>query len=492
MKTLRLAAVFTSLVALSCATAPTAPPPATPSTASTTATPSVPPPAAPAVPAASALTVPVDYYKLPNGLKVVLSPDTTAPTAVVAVYYNIGFRIEPRDRTGFAHLFEHMMFQGSQNLGKMEFIKLIQANGGVLNGSTRFDHTNYFQIVPSHTLETILWAEADRMRGLAITQDNLTNQQGVVKNEVKVNVLNQPYGGFPWLDLPQYANTNWYNAHNFYGDLKDLDAATLDDVKKFFTTYYAPNNAALVVVGDFDPAQTKAWIEKYFAALPATPRPAAPDIAEPRQDKEKRANKPDPLATRPALALGYHTPAQNTPEYYAMGLLSQILLQGKDSRLYQALVQRNGLTGEVSGGINEDLGNMFNINGPTLFTLALFHDQDKSTDTILKVIDEEIERIRREPVDAATLELARVKMRSYLYDQIEGFFGFGRADLLASFALFQDDPSLINRLEQQFAAVTPELVLKTAQEYLRPTNRTILTVEPKAQVQPTTGSASGS
>ncbi len=485
MKTLRLAVTFTSLVAISCAGNPTAAPPAT----TAGAVPSVPAMSAPAV---SGLTVPVDYYKLPNGLKVVLSPDTTAPTAVVAVYYNIGFRIEPRDRTGFAHLFEHMMFQGSGNLGKMEFIKLVQANGGVLNGSTRFDHTNYFQIVPSHTLETILWAEADRMRGLAITQDNLTNQQGVVKNEVKVNVLNQPYGGFPWLDLPQYANTNWYNAHNFYGDLKDLDAATLEDVKKFFTTYYAPNNAALVVVGDFDAAQTKAWIEKYFANLPSTPRPAALDIAEPRQEKEKRANKPDPLATRPALALGYHTPAQNTPEYYAMGLLSQVLLQGKDSRLYQALVQRNGLTGEVSGGINEDLGNMFNINGPTLFTLALFHDQDKSTDAILKVIDEEIERIRREPVDAATLDLARVKMRSYLYDQIEGFFGFGRADLLASFALFQDDPSLINRLEQQFAAVTPELVLKTAQEYLRPTNRTILTIEPKAQAKPTTGSASGS
>ena len=491
MKSLRLPAILASVVALSCATAPPAAPP--PTAAPTTVAAVPPPPAVPATPAVgSGLTVPVDYYKLPNGLKVVLSPDTTAPTAVVAVYYNIGFRIEPRERTGFAHLFEHMMFQGSQNLGKMEFIKLVQANGGVLNGSTRFDHTNYFQIVPSHTLETILWAEADRMRGLAITQDNLTNQQGVVKNEVRVNVLNQPYGGFPWLDLPQHANTNWYNAHNFYGDLKDLDAATLDDVKKFFTTYYAPNNAALVVVGDFDAAQTKAWIDKYFANLPATPRPAAPDIAEPRQEKEKRASKPDALATRPALAIGYHTPAQNTPEYYAMGLLSQILLQGKDSRLYQALVQRNGLTGDVSGGINEDLGNMFNINGPTLFTLSLFHDQDKSADTILKVIDEEIERVRREPVDAATLDLARVKMRSYLYDQIEGFFGFGRADLLASFALFQDDPSLINRLEQQFSTVTPDLVLKTAQEYLRPTNRTILTVEPKAPAKPTTGSPSGS
>src|SRR4029453_15077920 len=164
--------------------------------------------------AASSFQVPVEYSKLPNGLKVVLSRDTTAPTAVVAVYYNIGFRIEPRARTGFPHLFQHMMFQGSANLGKMEFIKLVQKNGGVLNGSTRFDFTNYFQIVPSNAVETILWAEAGPTPGLAITQDNLTNQQGVVKNEVKVNVLNQPYGGFPWLDLPQHAQTNWYNAHN--------------------------------------------------------------------------------------------------------------------------------------------------------------------------------------------------------------------------------------------------------------------------------------
>ena len=433
--------------------------------------------------AASDFKVPVEYYKLPNGLKVVLSRDTTAPTAVVAVYYNIGFRIEPRDRTGFAHLFEHMMFQGSTNLGKMEFIKLVTSNGGVLNGSTRFDFTNYFEIVPSNTLETALWAEADRMRGLDITQENLANQQGVVTNEVKVNVLNQPYGGFPWLDMPQYANTNWHNAHNFYGDLKDLDAATLEDVKKFFSTYYAPNNAALAVVGDFDAGQTRAWIEKYFAGIPATPRPAALDISEPRQEKEKRASKPDPLATRPALAVGYHTPKRNTPEYFAMGLLDQILLQGKDSRLYDALVQKSGLTGEVEGGINL-LGNMHNINGPTLWMASLFHDSDKTPEAILKVFDAEVEKLRTTPVDAATLDRALVKMRSQLYDDIEGFFGFGRADLLASLALFDDDPGRINRLEDEFRKVTPQLLLATAKEYLRPTNRTILTIEPKPEAKP--------
>src|SRR5690606_1129973 len=212
------------------------------------------------------------------------------------------------------------------------------SNGGIFNGSTRFDFTNYFQIVPAHTVETILWAEADRMRGLNITQENLTNQQGVVKNEVKVNVLNQPYGGFPWLDLPQVANTNWYNAHNFYGDLEDLDAATLEDVQSFFKTYYAPNNAVVVVTGDIDYDQTLGWIRQYVGGIPRAEVPALPDVSEPRQEKEKRSNKVDKLANRPALAIGYHHPPRHSPEYYAMGLIDQLLVQGQDSRLHQALV----------------------------------------------------------------------------------------------------------------------------------------------------------
>jgi predicted Zn-dependent peptidase len=428
---------------------------------------------------ANRFTVPVDYHKLDNGLKVVLSPDHTAPTVVVAVYYNIGFRIEPKDRTGFAHLFEHMMFQGSENLGKMEFIKLVQKNGGVLNGSTRFDFTNYFEVVPAHKLETALWAEADRMRGLAINQDNLTNQQGVVKNEVKVNVLNQPYGGFPWLDMPQYANTNWFNAHNFYGDLKDLDAANLDDVQAFFKTYYAPNNAALAIVGDFESNETLTMIKKYFSDIPAAEQPAKPDITEPRQEEEKRFSKPDPLANRPALAFAYHMPERNTPEYFAMGVLDQVLLQGDDSKLYQALVKKHGMTGGVNGGINL-LGNMFNYNGPMLWMASLFHDQNVATDSIMAVVDQVIEEARTNPIEQATLDRALVKFRSNFYDDLGGFFGFGRADLLASFALFDDNPARINQLEDEFRKLTPALLLQTAKDYLRPTSRTILIVEPKA------------
>jgi zinc protease len=429
--------------------------------------------------AQTGFTVPVEYYKLPNGLRVILSPDHTAPTVTVAVYYRIGFRVEPRDRTGFAHLFEHMMFQGSQNLGKMEFIKLVQKNGGVLNGSTRFDFTNYFESLPSNKLETALWAEADRMRGLSITEENLKNQQGVVGNEVKVNVLNQPYGGFPWVDMPQYANTNWYNAHNFYGDLKDIEAAKLEDVDKFFKTYYVPSNAALAVVGDFEPAQARQWIKQYFAGISSPAQPKLPDLTEPRQEKEKRATKPDAQAKRPALAFAYHMPDRNTPEYYAMGLINQILLQGDDSLLYQELVKKQKLTAGVSGGINL-LGNMYNYNGPMLWIASLFYDNNVNPDTILKAADSVIEPLRTKPVEQAVLDRALIKLRSGLYNTVGGNSGVGLADLLCSFALFDDNPARVNTLESEFRKVTPALIQKTAQEYLRPGNRTVLIDEPKA------------
>lgn len=427
----------------------------------------------------SAFRVPVDYYKLDNGLKVVLSEDKTSPTVVVAVYYNIGFRIEPRNRTGFAHLFEHMMFQGSENLGKMEFIKLVQTNGGVLNGSTRFDFTNYFEIMPSHKLETALWAEADRMKGLDITQDNLTNQQGVVKNEVKVNVLNQPYGGFPWLDMPQYANENWFNSHNFYGDLADLDSAKLEDVDQFFKTYYSPNNAAIAIVGDFKSADAKKWVEQYFAGIPSANLPAQPDISEPRQIKEKRFTKEDKLANKPAIAIAYKMPERNTPEYYAMGLIDQLLLQGSDSKLYQRLVQEKGYTGNVSGGINY-LGNMFNYNGPMLWMTHLIHDAEISPDSIIGQVDDAVAELNS--LTEEQLNLAIIKMRSSLYDNLGQLYGFGTADMLAAFALFDDDPARINTLEDEFKKITPEVVKTTVAEYFRPTNRTILIVDPQAEI----------
>src|SRR6058998_2804584 len=264
------------------------------------AAPSAQPGGAPGSPASS-FSVPVEYRKLPNGLRVVTSENHSAPVVIVEVMYRIGFRIEPRDRTGFAHLFEHMMFQGSERVGKFEHVRIVNENGGTLNGSTRFDHTNYFELMPSNALELAMWLEADRMRSLKITPENLKNQQDVVSEEVRVNVLNQPYGAFEWLGLPQKANANWYNAHNFYGDLTDLKAATLDDVKKFFDTYYAPNNAVLVVVGDTTPAEVMKLAGKHFGAIPSRPLPPRPDITEPPQTAEKSFAESDTLARTPAL-----------------------------------------------------------------------------------------------------------------------------------------------------------------------------------------------
>ena len=432
----------------------------------------------------SAINIPIDYYKLDNGLKVVLSRDTTAPTVTVGVYYHIGFRIEPKGRTGFAHLFEHLMFQGSGNLGKMEFIRLVEGNGGVLNGSTRFDYTNYYQIVPAHVLETVLWAEADRMKALAITQANLTNQQGVVKNEVRDATMNQPYGGFPWLTMPQVANTNWYNAHNFYGDMADLDAATLADAQSFFDTYYAPNNAVLVVAGDFDPATARAWIAKYFAGIAARAQPPRPELAEPPQVAEKRDSYVDRLAPRPALALAWQVPPRNTPELFAMSLLDSILLQGKDSRLWQKLVQQRGFASAVGGGINL-LGNEFTYDGPMLWMLYLVHDPAAKPEAIIADVDAEIARIQAEPPSKEELDRALTKLRASLYDLAGSSTRFGLVDLLACFALFDDDPGHINRLESEFRAVPPALISDVARKYLAPAQRTVQIVEPgRAQAAP--------
>ncbi|HUO96016.1 MAG TPA: pitrilysin family protein [Steroidobacteraceae bacterium] len=422
-------------------------------------------------PPAPRLEVAVDYYRLPNGLRVVLSQDASVPTVTVAMYYHIGFRIEPRNRTGFAHLFEHLMFQETTNLAKGEADRLVSGNGGVSNGSTRFDYTNFFEVVPSQVLEPVLWVEAERMRGLALSETSLQNQKDVVKNEVRVNVLNRPYGGFPWLDLPQAANRNWFNAHNFYGDFADIDAATLADVRSFYDTYYVPSNAVLVVAGDFDPKATRAAIERYFGLLPTRPAPAPVDVSEPPQTKERSARRTDALAPRPALAFGYHVPPRNTPAWYAFGLIDMILLQGEDSRLWQRLVKERGYSDSVEGGINL-VGNMYDYQGPMLWSAYLVHDPASDPQAITRDFDAVVERLKTELVPREELERALTKIRSGLYDVAGSSNRFGLVDLLASFALFDDDPSRVNRIESELRKVTPELIRQTAREYLKVTNRT--------------------
>lgn len=435
-------------------------------------------PAAPA--AAPAKLVDTQYFTLPNGLKVVLTKDAIAPTVTVSVYYGIGFRVEPRNRTGFAHLFEHLMFQGSTHAPKGTLIGTVTNAGGVLNGSTRFDFTNYYEVTPSNALERLLWLEADRMANPVIDDVVLKNQQGVVGNEIKVNVLNQPYSTWPWIDLPMLANTNWYNSHNFYGDLKEVEAATVPDAKSFSQTFYKPNNAVLVIAGDIDYAATRALVQKYFGGVPAAAPVTLPDISEPRQTAEKFKSRVDALAPKPGFAFAYHVPPRGTPEWYAMGLLDQVLVQGEDSRLYRKLVQETGIAGGVSGGINASLGNMYNYRGPMLWSVNFTHDPKHSQQEIRGVVDSVIEDVRAHGVTPDELARARTKIRSQLYDLIASPGRVELVDLLAVSALFDNDPAAVNRIEAGFAKVTPELIQKTAQEYLRPTNRSIYVIEPGA------------
>src|ERR1700684_2725434 len=284
------------------------------------------------------LQIAIEHAKLPNGLDVVIAPDSTAPVVTVGVYYKIGFRLEPQGRSGFAHLFEHMMFQGSANAPKMQHIKLINSSGGLLNGSTHYDVTNYYESVPSNALDRVLWLEADRMRALKVDDENLRNQRDVVKEEVRVNVMNQPYGGFPWLDLPPVAFRNWPNAHNFYGDFADLDAATLTDVQQFFHTYYAPNNAVLLMLGDFDPKDGFAFAKRYFENIPPQPLLPHADVSEPPQTEERRGEVEGKLGPLPAIAVGYTMPQRESADWYIAGIIDRVLHGGRAGRVYRKLV----------------------------------------------------------------------------------------------------------------------------------------------------------
>ena len=355
--------------------------------------------------------VPVDYFTLPNGLKVVVSEDRSAPVVVVEVMYNIGFRIEPKGRTGFAHLFEHMMFQGSAQAKKMEHVSLMQQAGGIVNGSTRLDYTNYFQVLPSNALELALWLEADRMRSLDVSAENLKNQQNVVSEEVRVNVLNQPHAAFEWLDIWQRANTNWFNAHNFYGDLAELEAATLDDVRSFFKTYYAPNNAVLAVAGDTTAAEVKALAEKHFGNIPRQELPQPAAIAEPPQKEEKHSSREDKLARTPALAVAWHLPERMTKDFFALSVLDPLIVGDQSAKLYQKLVRPDRLASPVIGAFNF-LGNNWDVKGPMLFTIRVDYLNDKNADQVLEAIESVLADVRTKGITEAELAQAKTALRS--------------------------------------------------------------------------------
>jgi zinc protease len=422
-------------------------------------------------------TIAVEYYRLANGLRVVLSRDSTTPVVVIGVYYGIGQRTESPGHEGFAHLFEHLMFEGSTHLGPRELLKLIQSNGGTLNGSTRFDFTNYYEIVPPPALRLMLWAESDRMGGLVVDDSALRRQKSVVESEVRVAYVNRADGGFPWLDVPQVANRNWQNAHNFRGLPAQLDSATLDDVRRFHDAYYVVNNAVLVVSGDFRPADARTWIDQYFRPIPRGHDVVLPDITEPQQTEERRGERVDSLATTPVLAVAYHMPARETTAFYAMAIIDQLLLQAGNNWMTEELVHRRSLATAVYGGANLQ-GHMFNYKGPMLWAVAVNYDRLSRADSIVAAVQQVIDRMASDPVKASTLDVAKRQLRSGLYDIMDYLGGFGRADLLASFALFDDDPAKINQLEGAIDGVTAADITETVRTYLSVPERTVYVRRP--------------
>ncbi len=427
------------------------------------------------------LHIPVEHITLANGLRVVVSPDRSAPFVTVGVYYQIGFRLEPFGRSGFAHLFEHMMFQGSENAGKMEHIRLINASGGLLNGTTNYDVTNYFESVPSNALERVLWLEADRMRALKVDDENLRNQRDVVKEEVRVNVMNQPYGGFPWLDLPPVAFRNWPNAHNFYGDFVDLDAATLGDVQQFFRTYYAPNNAVLLIMGDFETQEAFALAKKYFEDIPKAPLPPKADVSEQPQTEERRGEVIEKFGPMPAMAIGYTLPTRESNDWYATGLLDGVLHGGRAGRVHRELVVERQIAIEASGGADA-----IDTNGPTQMVSRIFHRPDIESNDVIAAFDSIIHDLQENGITEEELAPVKVKLRSDYYSMLEGGMGshmprFGLMHYLACFTLFDGDPNRINTLLDGFEAVTPAEIQAAARKYLVAKNRAIVMRMPVAK-----------
>jgi zinc protease len=427
------------------------------------------------------LHIPVEHTTLANGLRVVASPDHSAPFVTVGVYYQIGFRLEPRGRSGFAHLFEHMMFQGSENAGKMEHIRLINSSGGLLNGTTNYDVTNYFESVPSNALERVLWLEADRMRALKVDDENLRNQRDVVKEEVRVNVMNQPYGGFPWLDLPPVAFRNWPNAHNFYGDFADLDAATLADVQQFFRTYYAPNNAVLLMIGDLEPAEAFSLAKRHFESIPAGPPTPRADVSEPLQLEERHGEVPEPFGPLAAIAIGYTMPRRGAKDWYAAAVLDRVLHGGRAGRVHHQLVLERQIAVEAGGGAD-----LIDTNGPTQMVTRIFPKPEFEPAAAIAAFDEVIREISEHGVAEDELAAVKVKIRSDYYSMLEGGMGsymprFGLMHYLASFTLFDGDPDRVNTVLDQFQAVTSAEVQGVARKLLVPQNRAVLVRKPVAK-----------
>ena len=425
-----------------------------------------------AAPTAGGFKIPIAVKKLPNGLTVVVSEDHSAPTFGISTAFGVGFRLEPKGRTGFAHLFEHMMFEGTPVAPKGTLTRVIEGGGGVLNGSTRNDYTNYIASAPVSALDAILWLEADRMKTLDFSEKNLKNQQEVVKEEIRVNVKNRPYGLFFWTDLVGKAYDKWENNHDGYGSFEDLDAANIKDVEGFFQSYYGPNNAVIGIVGDVSPDEVFAKVEKYFGGLPTRQGPPRADVTEGMNSAERSLGQTDALARVPAVAVGYKVPMKIGKDYVALVVLGDVLLNGDASRLYQTLVKGKELMLQVQGGLNFPFESPWRNAGPTLFSYFGLYKPGTDVKAVVDAAQAEIARVQSSGVPA--IELARVKnkMRADYYSGIE--LPINRADTIALAQLLIGDANAVNTIPADIESVTSADLQRVAAKYLTAGNRTVV------------------
>lgn len=410
----------------------------------------------------------IEEYRLENGLRVVLNRDESVPVVAVAVYYDVGSRNEREGRTGFAHLFEHMMFQGSANVPKAGHFQYIMKAGGTMNGTTSSERTNYYETMPASQLPLALWLESDRMRSLAVTQENLDNQREAVKEEKRLRYDNQPYGQIFDI-ITSMIYRNFANAHSTIGSMEDLDDATVEDVQEFFRMYYAPNNAVLTLSGSFDPATAKELIEKYFGDIPAQPAPPSIDVSEPAEVADDYREWHDPHAPLPAFLMGWKIPQRNTHEFKALYLAGKLLYDGDSSRLYQKLVKGDESVVQLFGFTDER-------RGPSSIYIGAIPKPEEDLSKIRTVIMTEIENIAAHGPTADEMQ----KLHNQLLNDSVRLrqSSMARAQQIAEYALYDGDPNLINKELEELLAIRPDEIRKAVSEYLNTENRSLLDVVP--------------
>jgi zinc protease len=419
------------------------------------------------------VNVPFETYRLENGLRVILAPDPGTPVVAVNLWYDVGSRNERAGRTGFAHLFEHMMFEGSENAPKGEHSRLLRAAGATnLNASTSEDRTNYYAVVPPSRLNLALWLESDRMRSLQVTAEQLRNQQEIVKEERRLRLDNAPYG----LSLNLARTSAAYAAegcfpysHDVIGSMDDLNAAQIEDVQQFFRTYYAPNNATLTLVGDFDPAQARQLIQQYFAAIPAVEAPPAVECDNPFTGLPRRDTVTDANAALPAFMATYGVVPIGHPDSYPLELLATIMGGGASSRLNQRLVKQ-----ERAASLAALFGDA--RRGPGLLFFYLRANQGVDAGRLESLLDEELARLLADGVTDAELERAKNQQRAGFIRGLQT--AMGRAESLQAYTLYNGDPGAIRTDLQRYQAVTRDDVLRVARQYLRPDNRAVVVTIP--------------